>query len=166
MHRTIVYLVGFMGAGKTSVGRCLAELLGWTFIDLDEEIEKQEDTPIREIFRRRGEPCFREIERGQLERVSRLSAIVVALGGGAFCSDDNQAIVRSTGVSVWLNAPIELLYARCAGDAARPLFTTREEMESLLRNRLPLYQKADYVLDMASLSVDAAAERIFRFLSP
>jgi shikimate kinase len=167
MKARIIYLVGFMGTGKTSVGRRLAQLLGWNFIDLDTEIEKRVGIPIRELFKRRGEPCFREIEQEELEKVSRLQDAVVALGGGAFCSNENQAVVKTTGFSVWLDMPMESLYARCAGDATRPLFTTREETEALLVRRLPFYQNADLHLDMRDLQIDAAAEKIIRhFLHP
>jgi shikimate kinase len=160
MNATHIYLVGFMGVGKTSVGQRLAQLLGWTFIDLDTGIEEREGVPIREIFNRRGEPYFRDIERAELVEVSRRENAVVALGGGGFCTDENQSIVKSTGISVWLDVPMELLHARCAGDAKRPLFTTREEMESLYRRRLPHYQKADIHIDIGNLTVDAAAEEI------
>jgi shikimate kinase len=160
MKATIVYLVGFMGAGKTSVGQRLAQLLGWSFIDLDTGIEEREGVPVREIFSRRGEPYFRDIERAELVKVSRRENAVVALGGGAFCADENQSIVRSTGISVWLDVPMGLLHARCAGDARRPLFTTQEEMEALYRHRLPYYQKADIHIDLGNLTADAAAEEI------
>ena len=156
MKTTLVYLVGFMGAGKTCVGRRLAELLNWTFLDLDSEIEKRERVSIREIFKLQGEPRFREIETEELERASRMTEAVVALGGGAFCSDGNQEIVRRTGLSVWLSAPVERLYARCIGNAVRPLLTTREEMEALLRHRIPFYRKADYQLDVADRPAAAA----------
>lgn len=153
-----------MGAGKTSIGQRLAQLLERTFIDLDTEIEKREGVPIREIFTRRGEPYFRDIERAELTKVSRRENAVVALGGGTFCTDENQSIVKSTGISVWLDVPMELLHARCAGDAVRPLFTTREETASLYRRRLPHYQKADIHIGVGDLTIDAAADRILHHL--
>lgn len=117
-----------MGCGKTSVGRRLAELLGWTFIDLDEEIEKRIGQTIREVFAQRGEAHFRAIEREELSRVSRFEKAVIALGGGAFCSAENRKITESTGVSIWLDVRMEVLFPRCVGNPARPLFTTRDGM--------------------------------------
>ena len=160
MDTSIIYLVGFMGAGKSSVGAHLARLLGWTFVDLDTVIEEREGVPIREIFNRRGEARFREIEHAELEKASRGHNLVVALGGGAFCSESNQEIVKATGISIWLDAPVDLLMSRCAPDGARPLFTNRAEMEALLRSRIAYYAKADIRLDVTDLSIDAAAQKL------
>lgn len=156
----IVYLVGFMGTGKTEVGRRLAELLDWTLIDLDQEIELRDGTAIREIFERRGEAHFRALERQELQRVSERKHTVVAVGGGAFCSAENREVIARTGVSIWLDGPIEVLFARCRGEASRPLFTTREEMAQLLERRRPDYAKADLHVQVAGQSVDDVALRI------
>ena len=165
MKHSILYLVGFMGAGKTSVGRCLAELLGWRFVDLDAEIEAREGTSVRELFRTKGEPYFREVEREELQRCSSQRGVVMALGGGAFCSDENRRIIESTGTSVWLDAPIDLLYSRCEGDApSRPLFSTRAEMEALLERRRPLYAKADLRIETCNLTVDDLTQKILQEL--
>lgn len=156
----IVYLVGFMGTGKTEVGHRLAELLEWTFIDLDQEIEKRDGTTIREIFERLGEAHFRALERQELQRVSKRRHAVVAVGGGAFCSAENQEIMARTGISVWLDAPVEVLFARCCGEASRPLFTTMEEMALLLERRRPHYAKADLHVQVVGQSVDDLALQI------
>ncbi len=161
----IIYLVGFMGAGKTCVGRRLAELSDRSFVDLDDWIEDREGTSIREIFRLHGEHYFRHVEREELQKASRMSAAVVALGGGAFCAEENQAIVKDTGLSVWLHAPLELLYARCAGDAARPLLTTPEALGTLFRQRIPFYRRADYCIEVTEMPVDAVARRIVQIIS-
>ena len=156
----IVYLVGFMGAGKTSVGGRLAELLGWSFVDLDRRIEQREGEPIRDLFRRKGEPYFRRIEREELLRASTETETVVALGGGAFCSPENQQIVHDTGASIWLDAPLDLLFERCADDQTRPLFTTRDEMRQLLDRRRPFYAQAELHIEVAGLTVDEISRRI------
>jgi shikimate kinase len=156
----LVYLVGFMGAGKSSVGARLAELLGWRFIDLDGRIEARAGESIRDLFRREGEPYFRMLEREELRRVSFEREAVVALGGGTFCSPENQAIVRATGASVYLEAPAEVLYARCAGWEGRPLFTTLEAMHELLERRRPLYEQAHLKVPVLHLTVDEVAQRI------
>ncbi len=161
MKGTIIYLVGFMGAGKTEVGRRLAELLSWPFVDLDQEIERREGKTISEIFRERGEAFFRELERQELLRVSREKNTVVAVGGGAFCVPEIQEIIAGTGMSVWLDAPLDLLLARCkAAAGSRPLLTTRQEMSLLLERRRPYYEKATLRLQVAGLDVDGVARRI------
>ena len=161
---SIVYIVGFMGAGKTTVGRRLAEILGWDFVDLDARIEERSGEPIRELFRAQGEPHFRRLEHAELERASTLGRSVVALGGGAFCSIENAELVRKTGASVYLEATAAVLYARCAGDESRPLFTTRAAMEALLERRRPLYEQADLRIDVSGLTPDQIARRVLSAL--
>src|ERR1019366_10438686 len=97
-----IYLVGFMGAGKSSVGRILSKRLGWKFLDLDQEIERGEHQSIANIFLTSGEPHFRQIERQYLERLSRRSRVVVALGGGTFVDPANRELADATGLTVWL----------------------------------------------------------------
>jgi len=166
MGHSIIYLIGFMGAGKTSVGRRLAALLRWEFLDLDDEIERGQGMSIRDLFQLRGEPYFRQLERSALERASRGQKAVVALGGGAFCDPENRRIIESTGTSVWLDAPIEILCARCEGDQSRPLFTVRAEMERLLEERRPHYAKAELRLDASGAGIDELADEILRRVRP
>jgi shikimate kinase len=162
----LLYLVGFMGAGKTTVGRRLSELLGWGFVDLDERIESRTGETVREIFRNEGEAHFRRLEHEELRRLSTLNQMVVALGGGAFCTPENERVVRATGASIFLDAPADLLYGRCAGDGSRPLFSTREAMDALLERRRPLYERANLRIEVAGLDVDAVARRIVAALHP
>ena len=163
MNGSIIYLVGFMGAGKTEVGRRLAELLGWPFVDLDLEIEKCEGMPIPEIFQRRGEAYFRELERNRLQRVSEGRNAVVAVGGGGCCSTANQEVIERTGISVWLDAPLETLCARCSGSpGSRPLFASMEVMAQLLESRRPFYARARLHLQVAGRSVDDLAQQILQ----
>ncbi len=158
-----LYLVGFMGAGKTAVGRRVAELLGRPFWDLDREIEKSAGIGIPEIFQRLGEAHFRLLEKKELLKFTSLRNVVVALGGGAFCNDENQAILSGTGMSVWLDAPLDLLIKRCCGDhSARPLLAAREEMERLLEKRRHYYEKASLTLGTAGLEVEDLARQILR----
>jgi len=160
----MIYLVGFMGAGKTSVGVRLAELLAWRFLDLDGEIETEQGVSIRSIFMKQGESVFRRIEREALEKVSRGTRTVVALGGGTFCSDENRRIISATGISVWLDAPIETLYRRCAGEETRPLFASRPEMEQLLESRRPFYEQSTLRVDAGDLTVDDLARIVLERL--
>jgi len=161
----LIYVVGFMGAGKTSVGLRLAELLGWRFVDLDQEIERNAGESIRAIFKARGEAWFRAAERAELEKASRLVNAVVALGGGAFCSEENRRIVDATGISVWLDVTIETIYDRCAGDATRPLFGSLSEMDLLLKKRRPFYEKSRRRVSADNLSVDEIAQKILRLFA-
>lgn len=156
-----IYLVGFMGSGKTSVGRRLAELLGWTFLDLDEEIEKREGKSITEIFRLWGEEHFRSLEREELERECQKRRTVIALGGGTFCNAENRESTTCTGISIWLDAPIELLTARCgACPGSRPLYAGKDEMAMLLARRLPDYAQAQVRVPVGNLDVDELAREI------
>jgi len=160
MAASIIYLVGFMGAGKTSVGQRLAELMGWSFVDVDQKREEREAISIRELFLRAGEPYFRRVESEELQRLCAGKNLVVALGGGAFCSPENQRVVRRTGTSVWLDAPMEILFSRCKGDGSRPLFTTRAAMKDLIRRRRPFYAKADLRVKVGRFSIDQIADKI------
>jgi shikimate kinase len=157
MSHPVIYLVGFMGAGKTTVGTALARSLGREFVDLDVEIEKEAGRPVRRIFEQEGEARFRELEEKALLRASRLPGAVVALGGGAFCSEANREVARSTGISVWLDAPLETLLERCPPDGSRPLLAEAGRMAELLERRLPSYRLADIHIGTAGLTEGAVA---------
>ena len=161
MKQSIVYLVGFMGAGKTTVGARVAEILGWNFVDLDQRIVETAGKSIKEIFRSEGEASFRQREVEELRRVSReKKRAVVALGGGAFCSAENQLVIQTTGTSVWLDAPSDSLYRRCAMDSSRPLVKNRQQMEVLLERRRPDYRRADIRVEVGNLSVEEVTQRV------
>jgi len=166
-----VFLVGFMGAGKTSVGQVLARRLQWRFVDLDQQIEMREGRTIAEIFARSGETAFRDIEttvlRGLLAQLSHGPPAVVALGGGAALREENAALLASSGApQVFLDAPFEVLRQRCGETvAARPLFREEEQARLLYEARRPHYLKAQYRLDTTSHSVEEAAAEIARVLS-
>lgn len=142
-----IYVMGFMGCGKTTVGRQLAQRLGWEFVDLDEEVERHAESSIREIFARHGEQSFRSIESGilveQVKLVGMGQARVVALGGGAFSEECNRDTMRQAGLSIWLNVPLEELWARVSGSDHRPLARDRKKFECLYEERLKDYVKAD-----------------------
>jgi shikimate kinase len=137
-----IYLVGFMGAGKTSVGRSLAAQLGWAFVDLDAEIERSQKMAIRDIFQKSGEAHFRQIESEHLKRLSERPRVVIALGGGATVDPDNRLVIDSTGISVWLNVAFDTAARRVSMDGTRPLFKDPEHAERLYENRLPIYKLA------------------------
>lgn len=161
MHN--IYLVGFMGAGKTSVGRELARHMGWTFIDLDGRLEDSFGMPVHEIFRSRGESAFREAERQSLEWTSGLHKTVVATGGGAFCDPVNRNIMHSTGgCSVFLEVPWQVLVERLEADHGdRPKFTGAAAARRLYDTRVPHYKEATCTVVLTgSESPEEAAVRI------
>jgi shikimate kinase len=164
-----VYLAGFMGSGKTTVARVLADRLGWDVIDLDAEIEAAEETTIARLFDTRGEPEFRRIETDALKKVMRRvecgMPCVVALGGGTFVQPVNTEMLENHGISIWLDCPFETIEARI-NDAARlgdtdsrPLAQDRERFRRLYEERREAYGLADYRVD-ADCEVELAVDRI------
>jgi shikimate kinase len=137
-----IYLVGFMGAGKTSVGRALAAQLKWSFADLDAEIERSQKISVSDIFAKSGEPHFRQLERKHLKRLSGRPRVVIALGGGAVVDPENRMLMDSTGVTVWLNVSFETAARRVEMDGTRPLFKDPDRAERLYESRLPIYKLA------------------------
>jgi shikimate kinase len=142
----VVFLIGFMGSGKSAVGQELAHLLSWRFIDMDAEIEAREQQSIPEIFRTRGEPAFREIETAALRDFLSNSGeqdSIVSLGGGAFAQENNRRLLRGW-PTVFLDAPVEELWRRCQQDGVeRPLRRDLEQFSRLHEERLPFYREAD-----------------------
>jgi shikimate kinase len=157
-----IYLVGFMGSGKTTVGRELAARIDAPFFDLDELIEASENLTIKDIFAQRGEPYFRKRERDILRSTKNLDAAVIATGGGTFTFDENIQFIQSEGLSVYLSAPYALLRARVnlkAGD--RPLFTDDVAAHELYANRIRYYRTSDITLDIREEETPAEiAERL------
>jgi shikimate kinase len=144
-----IYLVGFMGAGKTTVGRELAARLDAPFFDLDDLVEAAEKTSIKDIFARHGEPYFRKRERDILRATKYLDSAVIATGGGTFTFDENIQFIQSEGLSVYLSAPYSLLRVRIGDKAAeRPLFRDDDAAHELYANRLRYYRMADVTLNI------------------
>ena len=159
-----IYLVGFMGCGKSTVGRLLAERLGWDFVDLDAEIEAAAGKPIARIFDEDGEARFRDLEHHALKRQSCLArdghARVTALGGGCFAAERNRLLLgEGGGLSIWLDAPANVLWERVNGIEGRPLARDRRAFEELLDARRPSYAAADYAVQ-AGVEPAAVVEAI------
>ena len=165
MTITRIFLVGFMGAGKSTVGPLLAARLGWIFIDLDDEIERGSGSPIRKIFELHGEGYFRSLENSALERLQERKNCVVALGGGAIVAEQNRKLVRKLGRSVFLDCPLELILARCPPDGARPLLQDYPRVEALYRSRLPLYRTSDFHIDVSNLTPEEICNVIIERIS-
>src|SRR6266478_1962012 len=130
-----IYLVGFMAAGKTTIGRLLAHELGWSFADVDEDIVAAEGASIADIFDARGEQEFRKIEqeavRKRVSEIVRGRPMVVALGGGAFAQDTNRALLEENGVSIWLDCPFPTVCRRIGDASHRPLARDPKKFQEL-----------------------------------
>ena len=151
VHGTRFFIVGFMGVGKSTVGQGVAKRLGVPFYDLDEEIEQDIGKKIHEIFAAAGEGSFRAIESERLREIVKREPGVIATGGGTFTLAENRKIIGSSGVSVWLDAPTELVIERGARGRHRPLWRSPEQVRTLLDERLPNYSKADIRFDINAL---------------
>ena len=143
-----LYVVGFMGAGKTTIGKLLAEQLGWSFADLDDDIEAAVCCSITEIFAARGEAEFRRLEtevlRARVRAIERGTPTVLALGGGAYTQPENFALVRDNGVTLWLDCPLETVKRRVAAATHRPLAREPERFARLYAERQAAYARADH----------------------
>jgi shikimate kinase len=160
-----VFLVGFMGAGKTSVGRALSRRLGLPFEDLDDRIQNREGKTIAEIFRESGEAGFRKAETTALREMLgelRRSPGVVALGGGAFVQPDHAALIEQAEVrSVFLDAPVEELLRRCEQEQKeRPLRQNPKQFRELYENRRPAYMRAAVRIETSGKDVETVAAEV------
>ena len=149
-----LYIVGFMAAGKTTVGRLLAHRLGWSFFDTDEEIEAAERAAISELFRTRGENEFRRIEsamiRQHVDWIGHGRPTVLALGGGAFCRKENRDLLLESGIAVWLDCPFETVQRRVAPTSHRPLARDPGNFAALYEERREAYSLADIRIPIES----------------
>jgi len=159
-----LYLVGFMGSGKSTVGRLLARRLGWSFFDLDHEIEAAEKATIAELFDTRGEPEFRRIEaemlRQHVRSIERGRPAVVALGGGAFVDLANRDLILQNGIAVWLDCPFDRVQRRIGDASARPLARDPQFFATLYESRRPIYALADVRIAIESDDAEAALEAV------
>jgi shikimate kinase len=169
-QRNIV-LIGLMGAGKTSVGKRLAERLFLRFLDADAEIERAAGKTIVDIFAEHGEAYFREGERRVISRLLEGQGQVIATGGGAYMNPETRALIRARGISIWLKADLHVLMARVRKRANRPLLKTADPeaaMRSLMDARYPVYAEADVAVESRDVSHDVvvaeAISGLARFL--
>jgi shikimate kinase len=156
-------LVGMMGAGKTTVGRRVANRLGRHFFDSDEEIEKAAQMTIPDIFEQRGEDEFRAGETRVIARVLREPGIVLATGGGAFVNSTTRTLVKQEAVSVWLKADLDVLFERVSRRSNRPLLKTenpRATLEKLIADRYPIYAEADVTVASRDVPQDVVANSV------
>jgi shikimate kinase len=158
--RTRIVLVGFMGAGKTTVGRHLASILGWDFVDLDDHVVERAGKTVAAIFREQGEAAFRAAEHAAAVELARRRFVVIAAGGGAFVSPDTRAALSAGALTVWLRCALPALLARIANGGNRPLAGSRETISELLTEREPTYRLADLLVDTTSAAPPDTAREV------
>ncbi len=167
LKKTIA-MVGMMGAGKTAVGRALSAQLGVPFLDSDVEIESAANMSVQEIFERDGEPFFRRKEAQVIKRLLETERCVLSTGGGAFLAEDNRKNITAKGISVWLDADLDLLWSRVQHKSTRPLLRTsdpRATLSKLFNSRVPIYATADIrVESSASYSIENMAQKVIEAL--
>jgi shikimate kinase len=159
-----IYLVGFMGAGKTSVARALARKLDWKIEDIDARIEHRERRDIPTIFRQEGEPYFRAVERQELIALLPERGTVVATGGGTFIDPATRALMLRDGAVIWLDASFSTILERVPLDGRRPLAADRIELERIYNQRLMAYADAHLRLDAGRHSIEELVDQIVDWL--
>jgi len=164
-----IFLIGFMGSGKTSIGKRLAKFLGFDFIDLDSVIETKEGKPISKIFMERGETAFRILEQEALQELVKETCVVVATGGGAPCHNNNLQFMNANGTTVYLRLDQEALLQRLTdAKLKRPLIKDLTDaelnrfIEEKMLERTPHYEQAHYTVESAHIT--NAAERIHELI--
>jgi shikimate kinase len=166
-NRPIV-LVGLMGAGKSSIGRRLAEKLEIPFVDADHEIEVAADKTIAEIFNDHGEAYFREGERRVISRLIENGAQVLSTGGGAFINGETRHSIQAHGISVWLKADLSLLMKRVMKRSDRPLLQTKDPeavMQKLMDQRYPVYATADVTVESRDVQHTQMVNEVIKILA-
>lgn len=162
-----IYLVGFMGTGKSAVGKQLADKKGWQFIDLDTLIEMKQRMTIADIFAKAGEAHFRRIEKKILSEVAGENNFVFACGGGIVLDKDNIRVMKSTGKMVTLEATADIILKRTRGTTHRPLLNVkdpRQRIDTLLKFRAPFYSQADYTVNTSKLTINQVTDKILQWL--
>ena len=176
MNKNIYYLTGFMASGKSTIGPILANTLGWKCFDLDKEIEKQEMMRIVELFEKKGEEYFRNVETEILKNLSQKLESIISLGGGAIASDVNFKIIKSTGKIIYLKSSPEMAYKRLRFKKDRPAFLfddvevpTEEQflerIKELLNSRKMYYEQCDFIVDTDNQSVGKTVDIIAKYIN-
>ena len=163
-----IVLVGLMGAGKTSIGRRLADKMGLTFVDADTEIEKAAGKSIPDIFAEHGEAHFRDGERRVIARLLDNGKQVLATGGGAFMNEETRKAIKAQAVSVWLKADLDVLLKRVAKRGGRPLLENRdpaEVLQNLITLRYPVYAEADITVESLDVQHGQMVSEVLKALA-
>tara|TARA_B100000686_G_C15952854_1_gene554393 strand:- start:17 stop:529 length:513 start_codon:yes stop_codon:yes gene_type:complete len=163
-----IILIGFMGSGKSTIGRKLAKFLEYTFIDTDYEIEDDQGCSIEEIFKYGGEECFRDMETHLLQKIKNVTKSVIATGGGIILREKNQEILKMIGKQVYLKVPREILLQRLQNDRNRPLLRDNNPeiiLKKMFDERCFLYEQADFIIETGKISPKETALQIIQVLS-
>ncbi|MGE4214296.1 MAG: shikimate kinase [Anaerotignaceae bacterium] len=167
-ERKNIILIGFMGCGKTTLGKKLSMKIKYSFIDTDRYIENKEGTSIAKIFEEKGEAYFRDLEKKTVEILSKEVGNIIATGGGIIKNEENMHMLRETGIIVYLKATPEHIYRNIANDDTRPLLQGGDKLEkirSLMEERRELYERyADVTVSVSPGDVNYITERILREL--
>ena len=158
-----LYLVGFMGAGKTTVARAVGRRIGWRVEDVDHRIEARERRSVAAIFSQQGEPYFRQVERAVLHELLPERSVVVAAGGGTFADPENRAAMLADGAVAWLDIPLGRVIERIPVDGRRPLAADLAQMEQLYARRRLAYSDAHVRID-AARPIDEVVERLLEWI--
>ena len=156
-------IVGLMGAGKSAIGKLVAQMLGIPFIDSDHEIERVSRMTIPELFQAYGEPEFRKLEQRVIKRLLRTGPRVLSTGGGAFMSEETRALIRDNGLSLWLDADLDVLWERVIKRDNRPLLKTKnpkKTLEDLMIARYPTYALAHLTVKSRDIKKDMVASEV------
>lgn len=174
--KSLVYLTGFMGAGKSTIGSILANTLGWEFYDLDRLIEAEHQKKISAIFKDEGEKKFREIEFDSLRKISTKKFTVVSLGGGTIANEINLQILKNTGTIVYLKSSLNSIYKRLRFKRDRPVLKLDESGDPIMKDifvdsvtkifesRKPYYEQADIIIDTENTNVGASVDKLVRYI--
>ena len=163
MRADKIYLVGFMGAGKSTVARTLGKRLGWRVEDIDAHIEALEHRSVASIFSQSGEAYFRQVERTVLDTLLTMRDVVVATGGGTFVDPANRRAMLTSGAVAWLDIPFHRVVSRVPRDGRRPLAQDRQQLEQLFESRRLAYSEANVRVD-SSGSVDGVVEQLLAWI--
>ena len=164
--KTIV-LVGIMGAGKSTVGKILADRLGMRFVDADQEIERAAGCTITDFFEKYGEVEFRKGEERVISRILAGEPCILATGGGAFMSEATRLLIKKMATSVWLRVSFEVLAKRLEKRSDRPLLQTadpQQTLKALIKKRYPIYNDADFIVDAENDGVDITVSKVVECL--
>lgn len=175
MNNKIIYLAGFMGAGKSTIGPILANTIGWDFCDLDSLIEKKSGKKVRQIFEQDGEKFFRMIETEMLEELSAKSKLVVSLGGGTMANEKNLYILKNSGTIIYLKASADSFYKRLRYKRDRPSLGVNESedftkeklvnrISDLMDDRVKYYEQADIIVETDNSTIGRTVDKIVKLL--
>ena len=163
-----IVLVGFMGTGKTAIGKRIAKRLNMRFVNTDDIIEERQKRTIAEIFEESGEPCFRKIEKEVVKDVSDMDDVVVAAGGGVVLDEENVKNLKEKGVVVCLGATPSVIYERTKKYKHRPLLNVEDpvkKIHELLEYRAPFYARADHQVDTSDLTIEQVVDRVLEIIN-